>query len=104
MIKEWEAIQVKLLTQSRNDSEHKPKDLEAATIDVHRSLAALEEKLSAVAKNISSASGSVASLSQLNYNIQTLQVNAIILSQLVGISFNFYIKLFFVNPLLELMK
>lgn len=76
LIKEWEALQVKLLTLSRNDSELKPKnaDLEAATIDVHCSLAALKEKLGAIAVSATEAGDPSVSFSQLKKNIQSLQV------------------------------
>lgn len=75
LIKEWEALQQKLLTLSRNEGEQKPKhaDLEAATIEVHCSLAALKEKLCAMADNARKAGESTESLSQLKMNVQNLQ-------------------------------
>ena len=77
LIKEWDSLRVKLVKLSHTDNEQKPKnaDLEAATIDVHRSLAALEEKLSSITLNITNAGIPALSLSQLQNNIKVLQVN-----------------------------
>lgn len=79
LIKDWESLRVKLVKLSHTDSEQKPKnaDLEAATIDVHRSLAALEEKLSSITLSITNAGAPAQSLDQLKNNIKTLQVNDI---------------------------
>lgn len=65
------------MKHSHTDNEQRPKnaDLEAATIEVHRSLAALEEKLSLMAVSITDAGIPALSLDQLKNNIKVLQVN-----------------------------
>ncbi|XP_035210500.1 uncharacterized protein LOC118184882, partial [Stegodyphus dumicola] len=75
LIKEWEEVQRKVLNLSRNDRDSKlsSADLESAILDVHCSLTALKEKLSAMAVNATDAVGSAISLEQLKTNIQNLQ-------------------------------
>ncbi|GBL78222.1 hypothetical protein AVEN_42781-2 [Araneus ventricosus] len=74
LIKDWEELEKKVLTLSRSK---KPitMDLEAATGDVHSSLASLKEKLGCMTEHVRNAFDTAMSLEQVTANIQNLQAS-----------------------------
>ncbi|XP_055939065.1 uncharacterized protein LOC129968820 isoform X2 [Argiope bruennichi] len=74
LIKDWEELEKKVLVLSRSN---KPNsfDLEAATGDVHSSLASLKEKLGNMSEHAKDAFDTAMSLEQVTANIQNLQTS-----------------------------
>ncbi|GFY77795.1 uncharacterized protein TNIN_196871 [Trichonephila inaurata madagascariensis] len=77
LIKAWEDLETKIIALSQKNDDSKPVggDLEAATVEVHSSLASLKEKLGGMADRAKGAFDVTLSLEQVNVNIQNLQAD-----------------------------